>query len=95
MKRTPTDVKIYRGLSGIARLDFPIDGWQSARSSLDGVVGFSHRSVQEKNIASFGLPQHYDALRNVTIANDMDYAKLTLEMANGLTLSIILMAKGG
>jgi hypothetical protein len=36
--------------------------------------GFSHRSVQEKNIAGFGLPQHYDALRNVTIANDMDYA---------------------
>jgi hypothetical protein len=45
-------------------------------------VGISHRSVQEKTIAGFGLPQHYDALRNVTIANDMtDYAIFISEKA--------------
>jgi hypothetical protein len=77
MKRTPTDaVRIYAEAfqALLETSTFQATGGNQHVLVSTALWGFSHRSVQEKTIAGFGLPQHYGALRNVTIANDMDYA---------------------
>jgi hypothetical protein len=92
MKRTPTDaVKIYAEAFQALRetSTFQSTGGNQHVLVSTALWGFSHRSVQEKNIASFGLPQHYDALRNVTIANDMDYAGCRELSRNGKWIDFI------
>lgn len=77
MKRTPTDaVRIYAEAFQASRETSSFQATCGNRHVLvsTGLWGTSHRSVQEKSIAGFGLPQHYGALRNVIIANGMDYA---------------------
>jgi hypothetical protein len=77
MKRTPSEAMRIYAEAFQALLEtstFQATGGNQHVLVSTALWGFSHRSVQEKTIAGFGLPQHYDALRNVTIANDMDYA---------------------
>jgi hypothetical protein len=77
MKRTPAEAtKIYAEAFGtlLSTPTFQATGGNRHVLVSTALWGFSRRSVQEKNVAGFGLRTYYDALRNVTIANDMDYA---------------------